>query len=152
MFKRLALTAVLALAGMLVASAPANAGESVTRHYTGTHSCCSGGMYLRSSTEGYVFTSGDKFFGDTDAQFKVWDRREDGLCARVWVQGWNFQGVELFDDTATDCDSNPSSYAIIRSGHWNRRTAHFLYTVGRIRRSDGHIDYTRYGPDFIPGS
>jgi hypothetical protein len=44
MLRRLALTAVLAVAGTALASVPANAGDPIRRDYTGIHSCCSGGM------------------------------------------------------------------------------------------------------------
>jgi hypothetical protein len=152
MFKRLALTAVLAVVGTLLASIPANAGPSAERNFSGTHSCCGGGMYLRSSGEGYIFTSGNRYFGDTTIEMKVWDRREDGLCGRVWLRAWDFWNIDRVNTTATDCDSNPSSYAIRRDGNAFHRVDTFQFTVGRIRQRDGYIDYTRYEPQFLPGS
>jgi hypothetical protein len=45
-----------------------------------------------------------------------------------------------------------SSYALAKGYGSFNRAATFQYLVGRIRQRDGYIDYTRFGPVFIPGS
>ena len=150
MFRRLAVTAVLAVAGTMLAAAPANAGDPLRRSYNGSHYCCSGGMYLRSTATGEIRTTGTRYFGITDLEWRVWDRREDGMCARVWLQAWSHFGVKLVDTTGTDCDSDQETSAVATAHNGLDRAAKFVFKVGRIRH-DGYIDYTTY-TRYLPGT
>jgi hypothetical protein len=129
--------AALAVAGTASASSAAYASSYPV---VGEHWCCPGGQYLRSLANGQVAISG----GQTQFGIRVFDVREDGMCARVWIQA--FRGsTKLIDTTGTDCDSNPSTSALAFGSSRSEATS-FQYQVGRIRQSDGYISFTRYGP------